>query len=90
MDTDLLFLGLAENDLYVCKRSERKQEWELLRSKHCNDSFTADACRNFFCRTFCAKFPKNTTQQSLNCSRRSFDAPKCCAFLAKHTTVTTL
>ena len=54
METDLLFLGLAEDDLYVWKRSEQKKEWELLRSKHCNDSLTADACSNFFCRNFCA------------------------------------
>ena len=48
MDTDPLCLALAGKELYDCIRSEKRQEWELLRSKDCNDSFTADACSNFF------------------------------------------
>ena len=47
MDTDSLFLALAEKELYNSIRSEKLQEWEFLRSKSCNDSFTADACSIF-------------------------------------------
>ena len=36
----------------------KKQEWELLRSKDCSHSFTADACSEFFPRTCCAKHKK--------------------------------
>ena len=59
MDTDSLYLELAENELYDCIRSEKRQESELLRSKDCNDSFTADACSNFYPRTCCAKHKDN-------------------------------
>ena len=33
MDTDLLYLALAEKELYDCIRCEKRREWEFLRSK---------------------------------------------------------
>ena len=43
MDTDSLYIALTEKELYDCIRTERRQVWELLHSKDCNDLFTADA-----------------------------------------------
>ena len=34
----------SRKNLYSCIRSEKKQEWDSLRSKDCNDLLTADAC----------------------------------------------
>ena len=39
-------------------RNGKTQEWEMLSSKDCNDSFTTEACSNFFPRTLCAKHKK--------------------------------
>ena len=43
MDTDSLYLTLREKEQKDCIRPEMNAEWERLRSKDCNDSFTADA-----------------------------------------------
>ena len=48
MDTDSLFLVLADKNLMSCIR-EKKQQWELLPSEDCDQIFTTDSCRNFFC-----------------------------------------
>ena len=53
MDTDSLYLALAEKELESCIRPEVKEDWERLRSKDCTESFTADAVGNFFLRTCC-------------------------------------
>ena len=57
-DTNILYLALGEKELYDCIRSEKRQQWELLRSKDCTDSFTADACTNSFPGMCCAKHKK--------------------------------
>ena len=51
LDTDSLYLALAEKELEVCIKPEMGAEWQRLRSNHCVDSFTADAVANFFPRT---------------------------------------
>ena len=56
MDTDSLHSALAEQDLYDCNRAEMKEQWEALQSEDCTDFFFADATRNFFPRTWCAKY----------------------------------
>ena len=61
--TNLLYLGLADKKLCDCTRSEKRHEWELFRSKICNDSFTADACSKFFPRTFCAAHKKRVERE---------------------------
>ena len=63
MDTDSPYLALAEKEWYDCIRCEKMQEWELLRSKDCNDSFTADAFSIFFPRTCCAKHRKHNKRE---------------------------
>ena len=55
MDTDSLYLALAEKELEDCIRPEMRAEWQRLRSNDCVDSFTADAVANFFPRTCCVK-----------------------------------
>ena len=49
--------------MYDCIRSYKRQEWELLRNKDCNDSFTADGCSNFFPRTCHAKHIKRVRRE---------------------------
>ena len=61
MDTDSLYLALAEKELEDCVRLEMKTKWEQLRSKYCTDSFTADAAGNLsprMCRDKHKKFDK--------------------------------
>ena len=55
MDTDSLYLALAEKELEDCIRPEMKAEWQRLRSNDCVDSFTVDAVANFFPGTCCVK-----------------------------------
>ena len=38
---------------------------ELLRSKYCNDSFTADSCSNSFQRTCCAKHKEHDNREPI-------------------------
>ena len=55
MDTDSLYLALAEKELEDCIRPEMRTEWQRLRSNDCVNSFLADAVANFFPRTCCLK-----------------------------------
>ena len=51
MDTDSLYLALAEKKQEDCIRLERRAEWQRLRSNDCVDNFSADAVAKFFPRT---------------------------------------
>ena len=55
MDTDSLYVALAEKELEDCIGPEMRAEWQMWRSKDCVDNFTADAVANFFSRTSCVK-----------------------------------
>ena len=55
MDTDSLYLALAEKELEECLRPEMRAEWQRLRSIECVDSFTADAAANLLPRTCCVE-----------------------------------
>ena len=48
IDTDSLYLALAEKELEDCIRRKMRAEWQRLRSNDCVDSFAADAVANFF------------------------------------------
>ena len=63
MDTDSLYLPLAEQDLYDCIGPEMKEQWEALRCADCTDLFFADGTRNFFPRTCCAKHKKHDKRE---------------------------
>ena len=55
LDTDSLYLALAEKEVEDCRRPEMRAEWQRLRSNDCVHNFTADAIANFFPRTCCVK-----------------------------------
>ena len=63
MDTDSLYLALAEKELEDCKRPEMRAEWQRLRSNDCVYKFTADAVANFFPRTCCVKHKKHDKRE---------------------------
>ena len=63
MDTDLLYLALAEKELEDCMRPEMRAEWQRLRSNDCVDSLTADAVTNFFPRTCCVKHKQHEQRE---------------------------
>ena len=58
MDTNSLYLALAEKELEECIRPEMIAEWQWLRSNDFVDNFTADAVANVFPRTCCVKQKK--------------------------------
>ena len=80
MDTDSLSSALAQIEFYDCILNEKKPEGESYVVKT-NDSFTADACNNFFPRLSCAQ-DKQNEKKNLEYSRNNFDALKCCACIA--------
>ena len=51
MDTDLLYLALAEENLNDCIKPDKRAAWEKMCENDCRDSFQADAKTNFFPRT---------------------------------------
>ena len=55
IDTDSLYIVLAEKQLEDCIRPEMRAEWQKLRSKDYVHSFTADAVANFFPKICCVK-----------------------------------
>ena len=59
MDTDSLYLALAQDKLYDRFRPSKKAEWEALREHVCDDSFKADAVQNFIPRTCCDRRNKH-------------------------------
>ena len=63
MDTDSLYLALAENELEDCIRPEMRAEWQRLRSNDCVDNFTADAVAKFFPRTCCVKHKQHDKRE---------------------------
>ena len=63
MDTDSLYLVLAEEELEDWIRHEMRAEWQRLRSNDCVDSFTADAVANFFHRTCCVKHKQHDKRE---------------------------
>ena len=63
MDTDSLYLALAEEDLDDCILPSKRAEWTERRSKDCRDDFRADAKNNFFPRTCCSKHKKHDKRE---------------------------
>ena len=64
MDTDSLYLALAEKELEDCARPELRAQWQKLRSNDCVDNFTADAVVNFFPRTCCVKHKQQDKRET--------------------------
>ena len=63
MDTDSLYLALAEKELEYCIRPEMRSEWQHLRSNDYIYCFTADAVANFFPRTCFVKHKQHGTRE---------------------------
>ena len=63
MDTDSLYLALAEKELEDYIRSEMRAEWRRLRSNDWGDNFTADPIANFFPRTCCLKHKQHDKRE---------------------------
>ena len=82
MDTDSLYLALAEKELTDCIRSEMKAECENMRSTDCDGSFAADASGNFF-PEFVVRNTENMTGENRVSSEKNSSARKCCVFLVK-------
>ena len=55
VNTDSLYLALAQKELEDFIRPEMRAQWQRLRSNDCVDKFTADAAAIFFPRTCCVK-----------------------------------
>ena len=72
MDTDSLYLALAEKELEDCIRPEMKAEWQRSRSNDCTDNFTADAVAIFFPTTCCLKH-KQHDEKALAFLKKSLD-----------------
>ena len=47
MDSDSMYLALAEKKLEDCIKPEMRAEWQRLQSNECVDSVTADAVAIF-------------------------------------------
>ena len=63
MDTDSLYLALAEKELEDCIKLEMKAEWQRLQSNDCDDSFTADAVAYFSALTCCVKHKQHDSRE---------------------------
>ena len=72
MDTDSLYLALAEQESANCIRPEMKAEWENMGTTDCDDRFVADASRNFFPRTCCAKPKKKHVKREPGLFKEEF------------------
>ena len=88
MDTDSLYLDLAEEDLDDCILPSKRAEWTERRSKDCRDDFRADAKKTTFFPVLAVLNIINMTRENQDCSRRSSDAPKCYACVVKPIAVT--
>ena len=86
MDTDSLYLALSEENLEDVILPEKRAEWDQLRSKDCNDNFTANATDNFS-PELAVMSTRNMIRESRVSSKKSLDVQKCCVSVAKHIVV---
>ena len=64
MDTESIYLALAQDKLYDRIRPSNKAEWEFLRESDWDDSFKADAVQNFFPRNCFDKHEKHDKRET--------------------------
>ena len=65
MDTDSLYLALAEEDLDDCILPSNRAEWTEKRSKDCRHDLRADAKNNFFPCTCRSKHKKHDKREPI-------------------------
>ena len=87
MDTDSLYLALAEEDLDERILPSKRAEWIEKRSKDCRDDFKADA-KIKFSSVLTFLNIRNMTKENQDYSRRNSDASKYCACVVKLIAVT--
>ena len=63
MDTDSLYLALAERELEDCIRLEMRAEWQRLQSNYFVEKFAADAVAKFFPRLSCVKHKQHDKRE---------------------------
>ena len=63
MDTDSLYLALAEHNQDDCILPEKKAHWTLIHRHDCRDDFIADEDKNFFPRTCCVVHKKHDKRE---------------------------
>ena len=91
MDTDSLYLTLSEENWEDVIVPEKRAEWDQLRSKDCNDNFTALATDNFFPRTCCNIHKKHDRREpglfkeEFRCAKRLCLCSKTYCFYDKQT-----
>ena len=83
MDTDSLYLALAEENLYGCILPDKRAAWEKMRESDCRDSFKADAKSNFFPRT-CCSIHKNMISGTWDFSKKNLGAQKFSVYVVRH------
>ena len=88
MDTDSLYLALAEEDLDDCILPSKRAEWTEKAKQGLSRRFQSRCKTNFFPRTCCSLNIRNMTRENQDCSRKSSDAPKCYACVVKPIAVT--
>ena len=76
MDTDSLFLALAEESLYDCIKPDKRAAWEKMRETDCRDSFKADAKSNSIPRT-CYSTHKKYDKREPDFLKKNLDVKKC-------------
>ena len=67
MDTDSLYLALAEKELEHCIKPEMRPEWQNSRSFDSVESLTAVAVASFFPRTGCVKHKQHDKGEPVLC-----------------------
>ena len=63
MNTDSLYIALAEENLEDCISPENKAQWLKIGRNDCRDDFIANAKKNFFPRTWCAVHKKHDKRE---------------------------
>ena len=86
MNTDSLYLALAEKELDDCIRLELKAEWEHLRSKDCTNNLTAVVVAKFWPSESAVTSKQNLTRENLDSSKGISDTQRCYVYVAKLTT----
>ena len=81
MNTDSLYLALSEENLEDVILTEKRAEWDQIRSKDCTDNFTANATDKFS-PEFAVMPTRNMIRESRDYLKKSLDV-KCCACVAK-------
>ena len=63
MDTDSLYLALAQDLLENCIKPDMREVWNNIRMNDCSNTFPADSSDNFFPRTCCSKHIKHDKRE---------------------------